>query len=123
LHSAAASGAQVAAEDVLAYGFAVPSLPFFGQRPPEQALDGWRDDLLPRKALFKSSCLKMLEECVLAGEALAYLPDVHVKEFGAMPLKLTGLPFRSSLEVWVVARPSDQLPWLSKILSSLIQAG
>lgn len=112
LAARAKSGKTVPIKDVLACPFACPSLPLFGQVNPHQSSDGWRDDQFPRKVGFVTPSLRMLEELVLSGRAVAYFPDYHVEALKVFALKLSGCPYACEQDIRLVTRDPKQLSWV-----------
>lgn len=114
LYAHARAKKTVAIERVLEYPFVSPNHPLLGKVGLKQSLDGWRDDRFPRKVDYLTSSLKLLEELVTQGKALAYLPDYYAKRIGVDALKITGCPYSCSQKVQVVAKNPKDRNWLNQ---------
>ena len=115
LFSTAKSKKVVSVEEVLQHAFVSPNHPMLGKVGLRQSLDGWRDDKFPRKVEYMTSSLKLLEEIVTSGRALAYLPDYFVDHKTIEILKISGCPYSCSQKIKLVARNPRQLGWLNQI--------
>lgn len=105
----------VSVEEVLNYSFVSPSNPLLGQVGAKQSLDGWRDDQFPRKVDYLTSSLKLLEELVVGGHAIAYLPDYFCEEKNMEILQISGCPYYCKQKVKLVSRSSKDIGWLNQI--------
>lgn len=114
LHSSAQNKKTVAIERVLEHSFVSPNNLLLGKVGLKQSLDGWRDDKFPRKVDFLTSSLKLLEELVVGGRALAYVPDYYAKRIGAKSLKISGCPYSCSQKVRLVAKNPKDRSWLNQ---------
>jgi len=103
-------------EEALKHAFVSPSNPLLGKVGLKQSLDGWRDDQFPRKVEYLTSSLKLLEELLLSGKAIAYLPDYFCKSKNVELLKISGCPYSCTQKVKLVSRNSKDLGWLNQIL-------
>lgn len=115
LYPAAQAKKTVPIEEVLKHSFASPTHPLLGQVGLKQSLDGWRDDKFPRKVQYLASSLKILEELVVGGKAVAYLPDYYVSRIAALPLKITGCPYSCKQTIKIITRQSKSIGWLNQI--------
>ena len=115
LYAAAKAKKPVAIEKVLEHAFVNPSYGFLGQVGNKQSFDGWRDDKFPRRIRYVTSCLKMIEQLVVSGKALAYLPDYYVKSIDAEVLDIHGCPYSCSQKIRMVARNPKQVGWLNQL--------
>ncbi len=102
-------------EEVLSHSFVSPSNPLLGQVGVKQSLDGWRDDQFPRKIDYLASSLKLLEELVVEGHAIAYLPDYFCEEKNVEMLKISGCPYYCKQKVKLVSRNPKEIGWLNQI--------
>lgn len=102
-------------EKVLEHSFVSPNLPLLGKVGLKQSLDGWRDDQFPRKVDYLTSSLKLMEELVAQGRALAYLPDYFAKRIGAESLKITGCPYTCTQKVRLIAKNPKDRSWLNPL--------
>ncbi|HWU44165.1 MAG TPA: LysR family transcriptional regulator [Bdellovibrio sp.] len=102
-------------EEVLQYPFVSPSNPLFGKVGVKQSLDGWRDDQFPRKVEFLTSSLKILEEVVSQGRAIAYLPDYYCEKLDVQILKISGCPYSCVQKVKIAARSPKDIGWLHQV--------
>lgn len=100
-------------EELLLHGFVSPNHPLLGKVGNKQSLDGWRDDEFPRKIQYLSSSLKILEEIVSSGKAVAYLPEYFGKSLNLEILNVTGCPYSCQQKIKIVARNPKELKWLN----------
>jgi DNA-binding transcriptional LysR family regulator len=114
LYPAAKAKKTVPIEKVLEHSFVSPNHPLLGKVGLKQSLDGWRDDQFPRKVEYLTSSLKILEEIVARGRALAYLPDYFVKRIDVAPLKISGCPYSCIQKVRIVAKNPGDRSWLNQ---------
>lgn len=105
--------------EVLKYPFVVPAKPPFRGFQGALATDGWRDDQQPRKILYRSDDLLMVDGLVRAGLALAYLPDYALTELNLQKLDIVDIPFSCTESVMLVYRPSAASGWLNYIIEAL----
>lgn len=103
----------VPVEEVLQHGFVSPNHPLLGKVGNKQSLDGWRDDQFPRKIQYLSSSLKILEEIVSSGKAVAYLPEYFGKSLNLETLQISGCPYSCHQKIKIVARNPKELKWLN----------
>lgn len=105
--------------EVLQHSFVSPNSPLLGQVGPKQSLDGWRDDKFKRIIQFKSSSLKLIEEIVSRGEALAYLPDHVAAPFVQTKawqiLKVSGCPYVCKQKIRLATRTPIDISWIKQI--------
>lgn len=107
----------VSVKELLEHAFVSPNLPLLGKVGMKQSLDGWRDDEFPRRVDFTTSSLKTLEELLVSGEAVAYLPDYLGKDLDVVALKVEGCPYSCSQKIKLVARKSRGLRWIDEIFT------
>jgi len=103
-------------EQVLEHAFASPNHPLLGQVNAKQSMDGWRDDQFPRKVTYLTSSLKLLEELVLRGDAIVYLPEYYGARLGLHELKVSGCPYICTQKVRLVSRSPKEIGWLNQVL-------
>ncbi len=115
LYSPAKARKSVSVEEVLKFPFVSPSNPLLGKVGNKQSLDGWRDDQFPRRVEYLTSSLKILEEFVTSGKAIAYLPDYFCENLNLEVLKVNGCPYSCTQKVKLVARNPRELGWLNQI--------
>ncbi len=115
LYSAAKSKRAVPVEEALKHSFVSPSNPLLGKVGIKQSLDGWRDDEFPRRVDYLTSSLKTLEEFVLNGLAIAYLPGYFCEKSKLEVLKITGCPYSCTQEVKMVAKNPKDIGWLNQL--------
>ncbi len=115
LYSIAKAKKSAPVSEVLRHAFVGPSNPLLGQMGIKQSLDGWRDDEFPRKVEYRTSSLKILEEFVTTGKAIAYLPDYFCKNSALAMLKVTGCPYSCVQKVSLIAKNPKEVGWLNQI--------
>ncbi len=115
LYARAKSKKPIHVSELLQYSFVSPSSPLLGKVGLKQSLDGWRDDQFQRKVGYLTSSLKMLEEYVVSGRAVAYLPDYFCENLSLEVITVEGCPYSCSQKVRVVARNPKETGWLNQI--------
>lgn len=107
--------AKIPVEEVLKFPFVSPESALLGRVSNSASLDGWRDDKFPRQIRFRASGLKIVEELVAQGQALAYLPDYYLKELGFVSINVTGCPYSCHQSIKLVCKDPSALSWMSRI--------
>lgn len=102
-------------EKLLEHAFVSPNRSFLGKVGAKQSLDGWRDDEFPRKVEFLTSSLKILEEIITAGAAVAYLPEYLGEKLNLEMIKVTGCPYSCHQKIKLVARNPRDFSWLNTV--------
>jgi DNA-binding transcriptional LysR family regulator len=115
LFSAAKAKKTVNVEEMLKHSFASPDRALLGRVGPKQSLDGWRDDQFPRKIDYVTSSLKILEELVVSGKAVAYLPNYFARDLQLESLKISGCPYICVQKIQLVARNPQDTGWLNRL--------
>ncbi|MBA2404110.1 MAG: LysR family transcriptional regulator [Bdellovibrionales bacterium] len=115
LYAQAKNKKSVQMEELLKHAFVSPSHPLLGKVGQKQSLDGWRDDYFPRKVEYLTSSLKILEELVVSGKAIAYLPEYFGKGLNLEMIKVVGCPYTCNQKIKIVARNPKDLGWLNQI--------
>lgn len=92
-----------------------PSLPILGEIGQRPSLDGWRDDKFQRIVAYRTTSLKLIEDLVSAGRAIAYLPDYLATQMGATALKITGCPYSCTQSIRLVARAKPEIGWIHQL--------
>lgn len=115
LFSKAKAKKSIPVEEVLTYAFVNPDNPLLGKVGARQSLDGWRDDQFPRKVEYLTSSLKILEELVVSGTALAYLPSYFAKNLKIEMMKITGCPYYCKQTIRMVAKNPQDTRWLNHL--------
>jgi DNA-binding transcriptional LysR family regulator len=115
LYGAAKAKRTVSVEEVLNHSFVSPSNPLLGKVGIKQSLDGWRDDEFPRRVDYRTSSLRILEEFVATGKAIAYLPDYFCENSNLQMLKISGCPYSCVQKVRLVAKNPKDVSWMNQI--------
>ncbi|MFT4929356.1 MAG: DNA-binding transcriptional LysR family regulator [Phenylobacterium sp.] len=105
---------QVSAEELLLHPFAMPHVsPFCGE---ERGLgcDGWQDQLLPRKTGWVVNDYAVLSQLVKSGQAVAYLPDFLLREWGLVKVGVVG-DERRCVERGVMVFLRDGVDWVRRL--------
>jgi DNA-binding transcriptional LysR family regulator len=110
-----AKGKTISVEEVLKKPFVSPNNPLLGAVGFKQSLDGWRDDKFPRKIDYLASSLKLLEQIVTQGLAIAYLPDYLAKPLNLKVLEITGCPYSCSQKIKLVTRNPKEISWINQV--------
>jgi DNA-binding transcriptional LysR family regulator len=115
LYSQAKKGQTVHVNEVLKYQFVVPTHPILGKTGPKQSLDGWRDDEFPRLIGYHAPSLKILEELVLNGLAIAYLPDYFARDLKVEILTISHCPYVCQQKIRLVSKKSRDVGWINEL--------
>jgi DNA-binding transcriptional LysR family regulator len=115
LYRFAKNGAIVPVNEVLEYPFVVPTHSILGKTGNKQSLDGWRDDEFPRKIEYHASSLKILEELVISGNAVAYLPEYFGKDLMIEALQISDCPYMCQQKIKLVSRKSKDVRWINEL--------
>ncbi len=119
LHKQYGSTKSIPIEDVLKYFFVSPDSDVLGKIAKSDSIDGWRDDKFPRQIKYKVCGLKLMENLIQEGTALAYLPDYFVKSADLQILKVTGCPYTCQQTIRIICKDPSSLSWLSKLWDSI----
>ncbi len=115
LYRKAKAGKTITVQEVLIHPFVSPSHPLLGRVGLKQSLDGWRDDEFPRRVEYLTSSLRILEELLVTGKALAYLPSYFCEGLEVELLKVSGCPYSCTQKVKLVARNPKAIGWLNRL--------
>jgi len=110
---------QVPIEEILEHFFVSPDTAVLGKITKSDSIDGWRDDKFPRRIKYKVCGLKLLENLIKEGSALAYLPDYFVESADLEVLKVTGCPYSCHQTVRIICKDPTRLSWLSRLWDAL----
>lgn len=113
------SGKAAPVEEVLKHFFVSPESAVLGKIAKSDSIDGWRDDKFPRKIKYKVCGLKLMENLIREGTALAYMPDYFVKSSDLQVLKVSGCPYSCQQTVRIICKEPSSLSWLSKLWDSI----
>lgn len=102
-------------EELLKHAFVAPDSAILGRIENASSIDGWRDDKFPRLVKYKVCGLKVLENLVKEGMAVAYLPDYFIESAGLVPLKVSGCPYTCRQTVRLITKDPSALGWLGKL--------
>jgi DNA-binding transcriptional LysR family regulator len=100
-------------DELLKHSFVSPNHSLLGKVGAKQSLDGWRDDQFPRKVDYLTSSLKILEEIVTLGKAVAYLPEYFGRRLNLEIIQVVGCPHTCNQKIKIVARNPKELSWLN----------
>lgn len=113
------SGRSIPVEELLKHSFVTPDSAVLGKIAKSDSIDGWRDDKFARNIKYKVCGLKLLENLIQEGAALAYMPDYFVKSSDLQVLKVTGCPYTCQQTVRLICKDPDELSWLLKLWDTL----
>jgi DNA-binding transcriptional LysR family regulator len=116
LYNKASAKKVIPISEILEHIFVVPDSALLGQVGPKQAMDGWRDDQFPRKIDFRISGLNILEQLLISGKVLAYLPSYFCKTLPVVSAKIGGCPYSCAQKVKLVSRKQSEGIWLNQFL-------
>ena len=105
----------ISIEELLEHSFVVPDSAILGKITKADSIDGWRDDKFPRKIKYKVCGLKLLENLVKEGMALAYVPDYFIESTGLITLDISGCPYTCQQKVRVICKDPKALGWLNRL--------
>jgi DNA-binding transcriptional LysR family regulator len=109
----------VKVQELLQHGFVVPRQDILGKVSSSVAFDGWRDDKFQRKIIYKVASLSIVEDLVVQGLAVAYLPEFLITKMGAQILEVDGCPYHCNQKVSVVGRNVKDFGWLKNFFSTI----
>lgn len=105
--------------NLLEYPFVSPNLPLFGRIAGSTSIDGWRDDVHPRKISYVVENLSLCREIIESGECLAYIPDFWAQKLKVVALQIIGCSFQTQHQIYFsVKKPNDSL-WLAKLIDGI----
>ncbi len=107
----------VSIREVLKHGFVSPNLPLFGRVEARRSMDGWRDDVHPRRIDYVVESLSLIRKLLETGKALAYIPSFWSANLDARILKIEGCGFRNHFEVYASAKRAKDIGWLGRIFA------
>ncbi len=106
-------------EEILQHPFVSPDSSVLGKISKSDSTDGWRDDKFPRQIKYKVCSLKLMENLVRSGNALAYLPEYLIESADLKFLKATGCSYTCQQTVRLITKDPTALGWLNRIWSQL----
>ncbi|WMJ69288.1 LysR family transcriptional regulator [Stenotrophomonas sp. 24(2023)] len=110
-------------QDLAGVDFVAPQhSPFCGLARGGRA-DGWREDIAARHVRYWTDDLPALLSLVLAGAAVAYLPDTLLASLGLQPIPLQDYPYPCTEEVFLAWQPAAAPGWLAPLVDALATAG
>lgn len=110
---------KVTTTELLAYGFACPvTSPFCGVERGVGS-DGWRDDKVARKIVYRCDDLSTLLILVRQGAAIAYLPDYIITSQGFKTLEVVDCHFSCIEEIGLIYKPSMAHGWLNALMENV----
>lgn len=109
------SGKSIPVESLLKHSFVTPDSTVLGKITKSDSIDGWRNDKFPRMIKYKVCGLKLMENLIREGVALAYLPDYFVEATNLQVLKVTGCPYSCQQTIRLICKDPKSLGWLSKL--------
>ena len=107
-------------EKLLQYEFVSPNKSILGEVGSKQSVDGWRDDKFQRLINFRSSSIKLIEEMVSQGKALAYLPDYlagpYINSKQWVVLKVIGCPYSCHQKIKLITKSPIDAGWIRQLI-------
>ena len=101
--------------ELLEYPFVVPQNHIFGRINKSDSRDGWRDDKFPRIISYSSNSLKSIENLVLEGEAMAYLPDYMASNIEMKKVEIKGCPYFCKQKVKIFTKDKKKSGLLNNL--------
>jgi DNA-binding transcriptional LysR family regulator len=114
LSARARAGKPVPVREVLQHPFVSPDGPLLGSVGARDSWDGWRDDRFPRRIDYFSSSLKILEELVVGGLAVAYLPEYVGASLPITALRIPDCPYVCVQRIQALT-PRPAPGWLDRL--------
>lgn len=102
-------------KEIQEHPFVVPDSSILGRITGSESIDGWRDDVFPRIVKYKVCGVKMMEDLIKNGLALAYAPDYFIESAGLVALDVKDCHYTCEQKVSVVSKDPTALSWLSKL--------
>lgn len=99
-------------DNLIKYPFVSPDSAILG-KVSSGSLDGWHDDRFPRDIKYKVCGLRLMENLIQEGLALAYLPEYFIEASGFRALNVSGCSFTCSQTVKVLTKDPKALSWLN----------
>lgn len=106
-------------KEILEHPFISPNLPLFGRTGESKSIDGWRDDVHPRKIAYIVETICVFRELLMRGRGLAYIPDFWAKKIGAEILKVEGCSFVNKNHLYCSAKLAKDYSWLGSLITDL----
>jgi len=104
---------KIPVEELLDFPFATLEPGLLGKIARSNSNDGWRDDKLSRNIKYKACGLKLTENLVQSGLALAYLPEYIIEASDLKALNVSNCPFSCKQTVRILAKDPAELSWLN----------
>lgn len=80
--------------------------------------DGWRDDKFPRKITLKTESIEVAMTAIASGHFLGYLPKGLISSTSVLALQVSGCPYSSKSESFLLAKNPHEVSWMNKIFKS-----
>lgn len=106
---------KVPIDELLKHPFVVPDTAVLGRIKNGHPTDGWRDDKFPRRIAYRACGLKLIEDLVKQGRALAYLPDYFSETTDLRVLNVEGCSFTCQQQIRLICREPERLGWTARI--------
>ena len=112
---------RVSVEEMLGHDFALPESALFASKAFERTPDGWRDDVYPRRAAWRTDSLHTLASLVRSGIGAAYLPRELCDAWGLKLVEITGCPFTCEADVFAVHARTQERGWMNQFLALALE--
>lgn len=112
-------GKTIPVGEILEYDFISPNLPLFGRTGEAKSIDGWRDDVYPRKITHIVESAALFRELLQRGVGLAYIPDFWAEKIGAEVIKVEGCSFVNKHHLYCSAKLAKDFSWLGNLMDDL----
>ncbi len=109
----------ISIQEVLRYNFISPNLPLFGRTGESKSIDGWRDDIHPRKISYIVETICVFKELLMRGQGLAYIPDFWAKKIGVEILNVQGCSFVNKAHIYCSAKLAKDYTWMDQLMDDL----
>ncbi len=89
-------------DDLLNYHFVTGSSDLYGEHSSMLSNDGWRDDKFTRKSITEINSLKTIENLVVEGLAIVYLPEYIGNKLKLKVLEIKNCPYSCRQYIYAV---------------------
>ena len=112
------STVSITSDLLLPHPFATPHVSPFCGEVRGLGCDGWKDQLVPRKTGWVVNDYAVLSQLVKSGQAVAYLPDFLLREWGLVRVDVEDYGYDFSERVLLVFRTSGP-DWTTQTITAL----
>ena len=115
----ARKGNSIPIQKLLEYPFISPNLPLYGRIRAPTSIDGWQDDVLPRKISYLVESINIYRELIDGGHGLGYVPDFWARKIGAVQIPISDHKFKNVYTLFCSSSRGGEIGWLSRLLEEI----